>query len=82
MTLCRVWHRIKRARREAFRQSSETRHLHISLVPFPLAHVGIHRNLMQADGLHPNARGEPRIWIMCCPSLLHYCHTPVFKDKL
>lgn len=32
---------------------------HVPLVPFLLADVALHRQLMQSDGLHPNARGEP-----------------------
>ncbi len=36
-------------------------HFHLPLVPFLLAHVALDPALMQADGLHPNARGEPRV---------------------
>ncbi len=37
------------------------RQFHVPLVPFLLAHVALDPRLMQADGLHPNARGEPRV---------------------
>jgi acyl-CoA thioesterase I len=35
------------------------RQFHVPLVPFLLAGVALHPGLMQPDGLHPNARGEP-----------------------
>ena len=34
---------------------------HVSLVPFLLAGLAEHRDLMQADGLHPLALAEPRV---------------------
>ena len=34
---------------------------HLPLVPFLLDHVALDPELMQEDGLHPNAKGEPRI---------------------
>lgn len=34
---------------------------HLPLVPFLLAGVAEHRDLMQADGLHPIAGAEPRV---------------------
>lgn len=34
---------------------------HVPLVPFLLAHVALDPRLMQPDGLHPNARGEPLV---------------------
>ena len=37
------------------------RRFHVPLVPFLLAHVALAPGLMQSDGLHPNARGEPLV---------------------
>ena len=37
------------------------RQLHTALVPFLLKRVALDTHLMQADGLHPNARGEPLV---------------------
>ena len=37
------------------------RELRLPLVPFLLAHVALDSHLMQSDGLHPNARGEPLV---------------------
>ncbi len=37
------------------------RQFHTALVPFLLQGVALHPDLMQQDGLHPNARGEPRV---------------------
>lgn len=37
------------------------REFHLPLVPFLLAHVALDPRLMQSDGLHPDARGEPRV---------------------
>lgn len=34
---------------------------HLPLVPFLLDHVALHPNLMQSDGLHPDAAGEPSV---------------------
>jgi len=34
---------------------------HLPLVPFLLEKVALDPNLMQEDGLHPNARGEPAV---------------------
>lgn len=46
------------------------RSMHLPFVPFLLAHVATHRSLMQADGLHPNARGEPRVLANVWPELV------------
>ena len=35
------------------------REAHITLLPFLLEHVADQPPLMQADGLHPNERGQP-----------------------
>jgi acyl-CoA thioesterase I len=40
---------------------SLARQLHTALVPFLLRGVALDPNLMQQDGLHPNARGEPLV---------------------
>jgi len=37
------------------------RQLHTALVPFLLKRVALDPQLMQSDGLHPNARGEPLV---------------------
>jgi acyl-CoA thioesterase-1 len=37
------------------------RRFHTRLVPFLLKRVALDPNLMQEDGLHPNARGEPLV---------------------
>ena len=42
---------------------------HLAFVPFLLAHVANHRKLMQADRLHPNALGEPRVLANVWPKL-------------
>lgn len=50
------------------------RQYHVPLVPFLLAGIAEHRNLMQGDGLHPLASAEPRVldnvWPLLEP-LLH-----------
>lgn len=47
--------------------------LKITLVPFILEDVALNKDLMQADGLHPNAQGQPlimeRIWQHLQPKL-------------
>ncbi|MHB1543784.1 MAG: arylesterase [Gammaproteobacteria bacterium] len=45
------------------------RAMHLAFVPFLLAHVATHRKLMQPDGLHPNAQGEPRVLANVWPNL-------------
>jgi acyl-CoA thioesterase I len=40
---------------------SLARQFHTALVPFLLKGVALDPHLMQTDGLHPNARGEPRV---------------------
>jgi len=42
----------------------------LPLVPFLLAGVALHPGLMQADGLHPLAAGEPQVLDTVWPSLL------------
>jgi acyl-CoA thioesterase-1 len=44
--------------------------LHVPLVPFLLAKVADKSELMQADGLHPNERGEPLLLENVWPKLL------------
>lgn len=45
------------------------RRFHLPLVPFLLAHVALVPELMQSDGLHPNARGEPLVLDNVWPTL-------------
>jgi acyl-CoA thioesterase I len=49
--------------------------LNVPLVPFILEGVALHPEMMQADGLHPNALGQPliaqRIWEALWPLLKH-----------
>lgn len=45
------------------------RQFHLPLVPFLLKHVALDRRLMQSDGLHPNALGEPLVLDNVWPSL-------------
>jgi acyl-CoA thioesterase-1 len=46
---------------------------HIALVPFLMEQVALHPELIQADGLHPNARGQPlllqTVWPQLSPML-------------
>lgn len=44
---------------------------HVRLVPFLLDKVALHPRLMQSDGLHPNARGEPLVLDTLWPYLKH-----------
>ena len=50
------------------------RRFHLPLVPFLLAHVALDPSLMQTDGLHPNARGEPRVLENVWPVLKPLLH--------
>jgi acyl-CoA thioesterase-1 len=47
--------------------------LKIELVPFILEDVALNKEFMQADGLHPNAQGQPlimeRVWRYLQPKL-------------
>jgi len=45
------------------------RRFHIPLVPFLLQGVALDPKLMQADGLHPDAEGEPRVLDVVWPYL-------------
>lgn len=45
------------------------RQFHTALVPFLLRRVALDPNLMQQDGLHPNARGEPLVLDTLWPHL-------------
>ncbi|HEX4023759.1 MAG TPA: arylesterase [Steroidobacteraceae bacterium] len=42
---------------------------HIALVPFLLGKVALHPELIQADGLHPNVRGQPLLLQVVWPQL-------------
>jgi acyl-CoA thioesterase-1 len=41
----------------------------IALVPFLLEEVALNPGFMQRDGIHPNARGQPRILENLWPGL-------------
>ena len=43
---------------------------HVALVPFLLEGVALHPELMQADGLHPNERGQPLLLENVWPKLV------------
>ena len=43
---------------------------HLPLVPFLLEKVALDRELMQEDGMHPNARGEPPVLATVWPYLV------------
>ena len=49
---------------------------HLPLVPFLLEGVALQPELMQEDGLHPNARGEPHVLDNVWPHL-----TPLLKKN-
>lgn len=49
---------------------------HLPLVPFLLKSVALDPRLMQADGLHPNARGEPVVLDNVWPYLEPMLHRP------
>ena len=42
----------------------------VSLVPFLLMDTALSPDLMQADGVHPNERGQPRLLATVWPSLI------------
>jgi acyl-CoA thioesterase-1 len=44
--------------------------LHIPAVPFLLDRVALHADLMQADGIHPDQAGQPRLLENVWPALL------------
>lgn len=53
--------------------------LNVPLVPFILEDVALHPEMMQADGLHPNALGQPliaqKVWEALWPMLNHQSST-------
>jgi len=53
--------------------------LSVPLVPFILEDVALHPEMMQADGLHPNALGQPliaqKVWEALWPMLNHQSST-------
>ena len=51
-------------------------HYHLALVPFLLESVALKPALMQEDGLHPNAKGEPAVLDTVWPQLV-----PLLKKK-
>ena len=50
--------------------------LQVPLVPFVLAGTALNPELMQADGLHPNAQGEPHVLDTVWPYLLPLLRKP------
>jgi len=48
---------------------------HLAFVPFLLESVAVNPALMQADGLHPNARGTPLILDTVWPRLIPLLHS-------
>ncbi|HEY6451771.1 MAG TPA: arylesterase [Steroidobacteraceae bacterium] len=49
---------------------------HVALLPFLLENVALDPALMQADGLHPNAKGEPLLLANVWPRLLPLLRAP------
>jgi len=47
---------------------------HVPFVPFLLESVALHPDLVQADGLHPNARGAPLMLNTVWPQLVPLLH--------
>jgi acyl-CoA thioesterase-1 len=62
-----------RSFRDVFAQLASEQHT--ALVPFLLEGVALNDTLMQADGLHPNAAGQPllleTVWTALSPLLAH-----------
>ena len=62
-----------RSFRDLFAQLASEQHT--ALVPFLLEGVALNDTLMQADGLHPNAAGQPllldTVWAALLPMLAH-----------
>ena len=50
---------------------------HLPLVPFLLDHVALNSSLMQDDGLHPNAQGEPAVF----DNVWHYLEPLLQKNR-
>ena len=48
---------------------------HLAFVPFLLESVALNPTLMQADGLHPSARGAPLMLDTVWPRLLPLLHS-------
>jgi acyl-CoA thioesterase-1 len=46
----------------------------VPLVPFLLTSVALSPDLMQADGIHPNAQGQPKLLATVWPSLQPLLH--------
>jgi acyl-CoA thioesterase-1 len=61
---------------ERFHRSYEdlARDKKLPLVPFLLQDIALHPNLMQADGIHPNELGQPRLLDNIWPSLKPLLH--------
>jgi acyl-CoA thioesterase-1 len=54
--------------RQVYADLAEARHL--STVPFLLDGIALNADLMQADGIHPNAAGQPRLLENVWPALM------------
>jgi acyl-CoA thioesterase I len=50
--------------------SDVAREKHLPLVPFLLNDIALSADLMQADGIHPNQAGQPRLLVNVWPALL------------
>jgi acyl-CoA thioesterase-1 len=52
--------------------------LHVPTVPFLLEGIALHADLMQADGIHPDQAGQPKllqnVWPALLPLLKHDAH--------
>lgn len=54
---------------------------HVSLIPFFMENVALDPTLMQADGIHPNEKGQPflmeKVWSVLQPALSGFDETAV-----
>jgi acyl-CoA thioesterase-1 len=46
------------------------RQKHVPVVAFFMSEVALHPDLMQADGVHPNEQGQPKLLASALPALL------------
>jgi acyl-CoA thioesterase-1 len=51
-----------------YAELAQTRH--VPVVPFLLDGIALNADLMQADGIHPNQSGQPRLLENVWPALL------------
>ncbi len=52
------------------------RQKHVPVVPFFMSEVALHPELMQADGVHPNEQGQPKLLASVWPAL-----TPLLERR-